>query len=97
MEGKDETRTPAAAGQYEVYPDGKGDLSLEMLLRGAVSEFHRRHRRLPQEVVVHPSVAEEARKALKALDLSHIPLTVSGGCLQREVWLGLGGEDDEQP
>ena len=97
MEGKSETRTPAAAEQYEAYPDGKGEANPEALLRGALSDFYRRHRRLPQEVVVHPSVAEEARKALKALDLSHIPLTVSGGCLQREVWLGLGGEDDEQP
>ncbi|HEY77364.1 MAG TPA: hypothetical protein G4O00_14500 [Thermoflexia bacterium] len=94
MSGKGEVPTAPSAGRYEVHPDGKGDSSLAALLRRALADFHRRHGRLPTEIVVHPSVVERAREMLSELDLRRVHVAVSGGCLVWEVWLGMGGESD---
>ncbi len=72
---------------YEVYRNGKHDL--QDRLQEAVRAFYTRHRRLPAMVVVNPKEAEEAREALKALDL-RVPLETAPGCLIPEVWLGVG-------
>ncbi len=92
MSGSNGRRRPSA-GSYVPYRDGKGR-GLEALLREAVADFYRRYRSLPAEVVVHPTLADEAEEALKALDLARVPVAVTGGCLVWEVWLGLDGTSD---
>ena len=79
-------------GVYEAYRSGDGQEGLADLLRRSVALFYRRHGCLPQTVVVHKSQLEKARKGLEALDLSHLSLITTGGCLVQEVWLGLPDE-----
>jgi len=73
-------------GFYEVHRDGHGDVRDR--IEAAVVDFYRRRRSLPAVVVVHPSEADAAEAALKALDLKKVRVEPSGGCLVPEVWLG---------
>ena len=72
---------------YEVYRDGKSGTGLQERIREAVRNHYVRHRCLPTVVVVNPKEAQEAQKALEALDL-RVPLETAPGCLIPEVWLG---------
>ncbi|MBN1955858.1 MAG: hypothetical protein JW900_12530 [Anaerolineae bacterium] len=80
-----------AVKQYKVYRNGQ-HADLQTHLQAALGDFYQRQRRLPAEVVVHPSMMDKALAALAALDLPRLPIVPCGGCLANEVWLGIPGE-----
>jgi len=62
-------------------------------LRDAIAAFYQNEGRLPVGVVMHQSVlaseVDEARLAVKALELDHLAVEGNGGPLVGEVWLAL--------
>jgi hypothetical protein len=80
---------PANLPVYHVYRNGHGDLTER--LREALRDYYTRYGQLPA-AVVHPSLKDEAAKALAALDLPRLPVEGVGGCLVPEVWLAMNDQ-----
>lgn len=72
---------------FYIYRNHDGDLQEH--LKAAVGAFYHHQQQLPFGVVVHPTQVDRARAALATLSLSQLPLSVCGGCLASEVWLGI--------
>jgi hypothetical protein len=72
--------------KFKIFRPRHSDLSDQ--LKDAIRSFHGDKGRLPEQVVVAPSILERAKETMNQLELATIPVASTGGCLAGEVWLG---------